>query len=275
MGPSSRSKANGGAVAEPQYRLIPLKLLDPPAVAMRVNMDDELLAGLASSIRDTGLIHPICVVAEGARYRICSGHRRYLACKMLGRDEVQCKDYTRTGIPPDQIKAHENLFSEHPNDGELIQWLRDEQAKRERSMDELRAMTGKSEHWINTRMAIVRGDEAVFVALVKGQINLAHATELNKFPDDYRPAYLQNVIETTPPAHLVANWRKDVNLMLSHQQPGANIPAPVPIEAMPGMAPVQACALCEQAHSPWTYQTITVHKGCIESVVKALREGGQ
>lgn len=274
MSRSVKTKANGGTSMEPQYRLIRIKLLDPPAVAMRVNMDDTKLQELAASIQATGLIYPICVVAEGGRYRICSGHRRFEACKMLGRDEVQCKDYTGTNIPPDQIKAHENLFREDPNDGELVQWLREEQEKRSRTMDELREMTGKSDHWINSRMAIVRGDEEVFIALVHGQINLGQATVLNKFPDDYRHTYLETVKTSTPPVHLIEGWLRDVKLMLSHQQPGAQVPVPVPVEAMPGIAPVQACAICKEAHSPWTYQSVTVHKGCIDSVVNQIHGGG-
>ena len=266
------SNANGSTVMEPQYRLIPIKLLDPPEVAMRVKMDDEKLAELAASIRDTGLIYPICVIANGGRYRICSGHRRFEACKMLGRDEVQCKDYTHTNIPPDQVKAHENLFREDPNDGELIQWLRDEKEKRNRTMDELRAMTGKSEHWINTRMAIIRGDEEVFVALVNGQINLGHATELNKFPDEYRHTYLLNVIESTPPAHIVANWRRDINLMLAHQQPASQVPPPVTPTVLPGITDVPTCAICQEAHSSWTMKQVTVHEGCVNSVQQAIQE---
>ena len=258
-----------------QLRLLPMRLIDPPVVAMRVEIDDDYIAGLAASIRDTGLMNPICLFAEGARYRIASGHCRYLSCKLLGKDEIETWDYTRTGMSPEQIKAHENLWRRDPNDGEIIQYLDELHDKRSLAMDELRQITGQSEHWINMRMAIVRGDNDVRLALTQGKITLAQATVLNKFPDEYRHTYLQNVMESTPPARVIENWLRDIRLMISHQTPGAAVPPPVPVEAMPGIAPVQSCELCGEAHSSWTYKSYTTHDGCMKSVVQQLRGGGQ
>jgi len=272
--PETPQSAGAPKGALRQLRLLPLRLIDPPEVAMRVEIDDDFIAGLAASIRDTGLMNPVCLFAQGARYRIASGHCRYLACKLLGKAEIESWDYTRTGMSTEQIKAHENLWRRDPNDGEIIQYLDEIQQKRSLTMDELRQMTGQSEHWINTRMAIVRGDTDVRLALTQGKISLAQATVLNKFPDEYRHTYLQNVVESTPPARLVESWLRDIRLMLSHQAPGAAVPPPVPVEAMPGLAPVEACTLCGEAHSPWTYKTYTAHEGCMKSVVQQLRGGG-
>ncbi len=56
----------------------------------RSNFDDEALASLACSIRENGIIQPICVRKSGVYYEIISGERRTRAAKLAGLTEVPC-----------------------------------------------------------------------------------------------------------------------------------------------------------------------------------------
>ena len=52
--------------------------------------DDEEMAELIESIRESGVINPILVrKKEGERYEIISGHRRKYACGKLGAELSQ------------------------------------------------------------------------------------------------------------------------------------------------------------------------------------------
>lgn len=56
----------------------------------RRNFDDEELASLACSIKENGIIQPICVRKSGVYYEIISGERRTRAAKLAGLTEVPC-----------------------------------------------------------------------------------------------------------------------------------------------------------------------------------------
>jgi len=258
----------------PQGKLIKMSLIDEPDVAMRVSIDDDKLRQLAESIRETGLINPIAVVAQGGRYKIYAGHRRWLAHKMLGRYEIEARDYTGVDIPPEQIKGHENLFQDKPHDGEIVVWLGDLQEKYNYPLDKLQAITGKSENWLSDRLGLYRGDRAVFDALLAGQIKIGHALELNRFPDEYRTMYLLQTIQSTPPVRLVEQWRRDVALIVMQPIQPTAPGAPVEATQLPGAVSIDPCVLCGEGHSSWTIIIVRVHKGCLQTVIDALHAGG-
>ena len=54
----------------------------------RKDFSEEALAALAESIREHGVLQPIVVVAEGSKYKIVAGERRYRASKMAGLDKI-------------------------------------------------------------------------------------------------------------------------------------------------------------------------------------------
>lgn len=258
-------------------KLIPMSLIDPPDVAMRTDIDDDYIYELARSIRDNGLINAISVTRHDGRYRVEAGHCRYLAYKSLGREEIEARDYTDSGIPVGAIKGHENLMRRDPSDGELTLWLGEMQEVHHYDLETLQRITGKSEDWLAKRLSLYSGDENVFNALLNRQINLGHALVLNKFPDDFRAMYLQNCINSTPPIKVLERWLTDLKMQFPEgKMPEVEEQAPVPV-VVPGITPVAQCAICGHAHSSWTFVQANVHAGCLDTVFKALQaaNGGQ
>lgn len=62
------------------------KLANRPQV--RGRMDEESLAGLAQTIKETGVLQPLLVRREGSEFVVVEGHRRLAASKMAGLSEV-------------------------------------------------------------------------------------------------------------------------------------------------------------------------------------------
>lgn len=56
----------------------------------RTEFDNAELKSLSDSIRENGIIQPICVRRNGALYEIISGERRTRAAKLCGMKEVPC-----------------------------------------------------------------------------------------------------------------------------------------------------------------------------------------
>lgn len=68
---------------------IPTDMIEPNPFQPRMSFDTEALEELTSSIRTLGLIQPVTVrKAEGGKYQIISGERRFRACKAAGMDMI-------------------------------------------------------------------------------------------------------------------------------------------------------------------------------------------
>lgn len=56
----------------------------------RRSFNNEDLTSLSESIRENGLLQPVCVRKNGALYELISGERRTRAAKMAGLEEIPC-----------------------------------------------------------------------------------------------------------------------------------------------------------------------------------------
>ena len=67
---------------------IPIEDIYPNANQPRPHFDEKALQELAESIKVLGIIQPITVRKDGAKFEIISGERRYRASKMAGLKEI-------------------------------------------------------------------------------------------------------------------------------------------------------------------------------------------
>lgn len=255
----------------PPIKLLPLSLIDPPENAMRIEMDEDGLAELCRGIvKVGGLLHPIAVKQTNGRFEIVAGHRRYVAYKRLGKDEIETRDWTDGPCDPETIKAIEN-FSQAPlTDIEACEWLATMRDKFDADLATLMSMTGKSENWIAQRLNIYRGDKRVYEALLAGEVSIAVASVLNKFPPDYLLMHLEHAKQSGCSAKVVEGWLRDVKLQNLPPIPEDAPPSAVTNQTAPHLVGPQPCGLCDQPHSPWDMTFIQVHKGCFETLKKAI-----
>jgi len=256
----------------PVSKSIPLHLIDDPEIAMRSEIDDGYLESLAQDIGKIGLINPIAVLKVSDRYVVIAGHCRTLALRKLGREMAEVRDYTGDAVDPETIKCRENLGRRDVNDADVAVYLAQTQAKHHHTLERLQEMTGESEHWISTRLALFNGDQAVFEALRTGKINLTQAGLLNRFPEQYRANYLDVVINSTPPARVIEQWLRDAKMQVAgmgNAQPHEETPA---ADAPPPGVVVDCCQICQGDNLVWTMSFIKVHKHCWEMILKAIAE---
>lgn len=70
--------------------MLELASLRPNRSQPRIEFNDAAIKSLAESIRENGILQPICVRRNGALYEIISGERRARAAKLVGLQEVPC-----------------------------------------------------------------------------------------------------------------------------------------------------------------------------------------
>lgn len=64
--------------------------LSPNKSQPRTEFGNEALKSLSESIRENGIMQPVCVRRKGALYEIISGERRTRAAKLAGLKEIPC-----------------------------------------------------------------------------------------------------------------------------------------------------------------------------------------
>lgn len=73
-----------------QIVMLPTSQLIPNKAQPRREFSEEALLSLSKSIKENGILQPICVRKTGAVYEIISGERRTRAAKIAGISEVPC-----------------------------------------------------------------------------------------------------------------------------------------------------------------------------------------
>lgn len=68
---------------------VSLALVDVDTDQCRSAFDPDALEGLARSLKEVGLLHPIIVRRQGERYQIIAGERRFRAARLLGWDTIE------------------------------------------------------------------------------------------------------------------------------------------------------------------------------------------
>jgi len=177
------------------YRKIPVAELMPPLLPVRRVADDERMQDLILSIATTGLLHPLVVVPENGQYRILAGHRRYIAVKHLGWEEVDCNVLDVDRGAQANITITENLMREEVNAVDLGWFLRHLVEHEGCSKAEVGERLGRSQPWVSRRIALTQLPDRVQAAIQQGQLNWRAALELSRIEnDDTREAYTREAI---------------------------------------------------------------------------------
>lgn len=247
-----------------ENRDLELALVDDPELPARETMDEAMLEELARSIGAIGLIEPICVKPVAGRWEVIAGHRRYLASKMAGLVRVPARIYPDDPAIVDAVKLHENTKREDLNAADEAVWfaqLLEGQAGGD--VDRLAELVHETRHYVETRLVLLRGDEEIFGALRRREINLAVAQELNKVRHHgQRRNFLEAAIKGGASARMVREWRNGWERIEAAQSgaPAGEGETPAPVEQFAGSS--LNCLFCDSSEDPHTLQLVYMHTAC-------------
>lgn len=93
---------------------------------VRKTFNEQSLEGLAHSLEEVGMLHPILVVQNGdSGYRLVSGERRLRAAQLLGRSEVSAVVLKKDAADEKLIQLVENIQREDLNPVERARAIRE------------------------------------------------------------------------------------------------------------------------------------------------------
>jgi len=177
-------------------RMIAIDAIQPDPDQPRRMFDDDSIAALASSISTHGVLQPLIVRKEGARYVLLAGERRFRACVSLGFTEVPALLREDAGLSAFEIALVENLQREDLNaidEAEAYQRLIDEGS---RSQTEIGAIVGKSRVHVSNTLRLLKLGTEYLRAVRNGELSTGHARALLMVSDlDARHQLYERIFE--------------------------------------------------------------------------------
>lgn len=195
---------------------IPISEIHPSDENPRKDMDEDSVRDLAESIRQYGVLQPVTIRPDEEEvapspWVMVSGHRRLLACKMLGmetipaiiRDDISddkafdimiIENLQRKDLSPlDEATAYEELLEPYPVTGYPGT-----------TIQELAARFGKSEKYIKGRVSLNDLVPELKECLKAGSLTIGAAISLSalsmdqqlEFYKDYTPTVSKNDSDT-------------------------------------------------------------------------------
>lgn len=174
-----------GAVVE-----IPVGEIDPNRNQPRKKFDDEALLALAESIRHNGVISPILVAREGARYTIIAGERRWRAAKLANLDSIPALVREWDDVRRQEAALVENIQREDLNaieEARGIDRLMNECAL---TQEAVAARLGRSRSAVANLLRLLNLPAKVQAAVIDGTLSAGHARVLAGIEDGERQAAL-------------------------------------------------------------------------------------
>ncbi len=191
-------------------RLILLEKIDEPDGVIRLDIEDDAIKTLSDSINAIGLLQAILVRPAKDRFEIIYGHRRFLACRLLGMPKIRATVQVLTDIQAAMMRATENVERQDISPIEEAAVYLDLVKTHKLDLDKIAGMMGKSSALIRRRMDLLRMPDCLQKAVHKKEIGYSVAEELWQLQDkgaiEY---YLVFAIENGSTVATVRQWVKD------------------------------------------------------------------
>lgn len=243
-----------------QLRDIALDLLDEPADAHRINVDETQLHELADSIRDIGLLNPIIVrPVTNDRFEIIAGHRRFMAHRMLRLTEIACFVRDATDTEAEQGRFAENLQREQLSPMEEAVAIQRYQATTSKNAKEVARALNRSEWWVTHRLQLMAMPAELCDMVHSEKLAAAAALELAKVTDDNHRRYLlEYAIRSGANITVIREW---VNQWEIQQLNNPAEKAPLPEMPVEGQELIiqMPCYLCGAPHD---YRVLIIARVC-------------
>ncbi len=181
--------------------------------------DDEGAKQLVASVRSIGVIEPVIVVplgrrANGHRYQLVAGFRRYSAACEVGMSRIPA--VIKRGLTDTQvleIRLVENLQRLDMNPIEEARAVKELAEKSGVCQDSVGKGMGRSGAWVSLRLGLLTLPEDVQERLATGQLSVAHGNALVPYAAR-DPKLLRRAVEATVRMS-IGPWRTELGRIMS------------------------------------------------------------
>lgn len=148
----------------------------------RLDFYDETLQGLADSIRENGLLQPITVRKNDGKYELIAGERRYRACLLLGREDIEAIVLDKNDDESANLALIENIQREDLNAIEQAMAMEMIMSRNKLTQNDLAQQLGYKQSTVANKLRLLKLPDYVKNAISRGTITERHARALLKVP---------------------------------------------------------------------------------------------
>lgn len=250
---------------------IPINSIDDPDTPIRSRANERTIYDLSDSIRDVGLIQPIIIRSKGDRFEVVAGHRRLIACRVVGMLTVPCILSRSDDNTTDTLRLHENLGREDVNIIDQARFLRRLLDKNKWGVDFLASKMKRSGSFVRDRLAILEWPKDMFEALDTQKLSFAAAKWIAKIDDDnVRRHYLDAAIRSGISSRVAYDWYCSWK--------NRRLPEPPPLEAHSGTEDepkvqyyTSRCKFCGSQIAMGDEEVLYAHRSCVEEIEQAIK----
>ncbi len=157
---------------------LPVEAIERNPSQPRKRFEETKLEELAASIREHGVVEPILVRRDGARYRILAGERRWRAAQRAGLREVPALLREASDREAFELALVENLQREDLNaieEAEAYEVLLEEHAL---TQEKIADRVGKERSTVANALRLLKLPPEVRELVRDGQLDMGHARAL-------------------------------------------------------------------------------------------------
>ena len=172
-----------GILKDERYAELDIEEVSPNPLQPRMRFDPASIEELARSMRESGVIQPILVVAEGETYKIIVGERRWRAAQKAGLKKIPV---LIRQIPKErqlEISLVENLHREDLNPLEIAHVYQRLIRELDNTQEEIAARVGKDRTSVSNYLRLLNLPEPVQDYLSENRISMGHARALLALED--------------------------------------------------------------------------------------------
>jgi ParB family chromosome partitioning protein len=158
--------------------MLPVEAIERNPEQPRKRFEDAKLEELATSIRQHGVVEPIIVRKEGARYRIMAGERRWRAAQRAGLKEVPALLREATDREAFELALVENLQRADLNAIEEAEAYEVLLADHGLTQEAIAGRVGKERSTVANALRLLKLPDEVRDAVRGGQLDMGHARAL-------------------------------------------------------------------------------------------------
>jgi ParB family chromosome partitioning protein len=249
------------------YKVVIVNMDDikEPGISIRESINPDMIRELAESIKEKGLLNPIILQDGEPPYEIIAGHRRFLAFKFLGRNEIPA--FFRSLYENDVflLRAIENIQREDLSPIELANTYQLIIQKTGCSRKDLAKKLGKSVAHVDEYLRCLALPGWVQGAVHSRKISYKAALVLNEIEDEnMRDYYFKHAIDNGITVKVAQDWldgwkrmrdiereRQAVGTVISHDRKSVVL---------------YACAVCNQAYGFNELQSVYICHSCYDDI---------
>ena len=169
---------------------LPVGDIDPNRNQPRKKFDDDALLALAESIRHSGVISPILVARDGARYTIIAGERRWRAARLANLSTIPAIVREWDDVKRQEAALIENIQREDLNAIEEAQGIHTLMTECALTQEAVAERLGRSRSAVANLLRLLSLPARIQSAVTDGTLSAGHARVLAGIADREQQANL-------------------------------------------------------------------------------------